>query len=66
VAKGAIVFAGAMVCSWALAIIFRAVPFGSVLIGGERRAYATTPKLRLAPQFDGDERPEIRLPHIAR
>lgn len=66
VAKGAIVFAGAMVCSWALAILFRAVPFGSVLIGGERRAYATPPKLTLAPQFDGDERPEIRLPHIAR
>jgi hypothetical protein len=66
VAKGAIVFAGAMVCSWALAIIFRAVPFGSVLIGGERRAYATTPKLQLAPQFDDDDRPDIRLPHIAR
>ena len=46
VAKGAIVFAGSLICSWALAIVFRAVPFGSVLIGGERRAFATTPKLR--------------------
>lgn len=61
-AKGAIVFAGSLVCSWALAIVFRAVPFGSVLIGGERRAFSTAPKLRLP--LDEDDRPG--LPHIAR
>jgi len=66
VAKGAIVFAGSLACSWILAIVFRAVPFGSVLIGGERRTFATAPKLRLAPQFDDDDSPDIRLPHIAR
>jgi len=64
VAKGAIVFAGSLVCSWALAIVFRSVPFGSVLIGGERRAFATAPKLTLARPLDDDDRPG--LPHIAR
>ena len=61
IAKGTIVFAVALLGAWALSIAFRATSFGSILIGGERRAFAARPTLRLAS--DDDHR---GLPHIAR
>jgi hypothetical protein len=66
VAKGSLVFAGSLLCSWALAIAFRSVPFASALVGGERRAFSRRPAAapRLVTPRDGDD--DIRLTHIAR
>jgi len=68
IAKGTLVFAASLVCSWALAIAFRSVPFASALVGGERRAFSSAPARapRLVTPFDGDDHPDIRLTHIAR
>jgi surface polysaccharide O-acyltransferase-like enzyme len=43
VVKAAIVFSGTLVASWALTAAMRSVPFGSRLIGAERRVLAKAP-----------------------
>jgi len=48
IAKGAMVFAVALLCSWGLSIAFRANPITSFLIGGERRAFGRAGRSRLA------------------
>jgi len=61
VVKGALVFAVALLCSWALSIAFRATPLTSLLIGGERRAIGRTPRMRIATS-----EPDCGTPHLAR
>jgi glucans biosynthesis protein C len=61
IVKGTLVFAVALLCSWALSIAFRAMPLTSLLIGGERRAFHGAPRARIAAT-----EPDCGTPHLAR
>jgi glucans biosynthesis protein C len=68
VTKAMAVFGGTLLLAWVTTAAMRFVPFGSLLIGVERRAPANTPPPRGclpgARQPDHD-RPDFRLPGVA-
>jgi hypothetical protein len=64
IAKGFVVFAVALLCSWALSVAFRTIRWTAMLIGGERRAFAQASVSRIDRDRDGH--PEAQLSRMAR
>jgi glucan biosynthesis protein C len=54
IGKAAIVFGGTLLLAWATTAAMRFVPFGSLLLGGERRSLAATPPRTAIPRPDRD------------
>jgi hypothetical protein len=65
IGKAAIVFGGTLILAWAITAAVRHVPYGSLLLGAERRALADTQSprgnLAVARQTDGD-RSDFMMP----
>ena len=69
IAKPMIVFGGTLLLAWATAAATRFVPFGSLLIGIERRLLANAPLSRGNPTLESqykNEHQTFQAPHIAR
>ena len=68
IAKAMIVFGGTVLFAWATTVALRSVPFGSRLIGAERRILANAPssqgKFVLESGYESDDR-DFRPPNIA-
>jgi glucan biosynthesis protein C len=54
IGKAAIVFGGTLLLAWATTAAMRFVPFGSLLLGAERRSLAATPPRTAIPRPDRD------------
>jgi hypothetical protein len=63
IAKAMIVFGGTLLLAWATTAALRFVPFGSLLLGAERRVSTDASSLALARV--ADDRQDFRLPGIA-
>jgi len=67
IVKVTTVFAGSLLLSWGMVCVLRFVPFGLLLVGGERTIAASAQNRRSAPDKPANEPPQdIPLPNIAR
>jgi peptidoglycan/LPS O-acetylase OafA/YrhL len=65
IAKAMIVFAGAFAFAWVTAIAARIVPFGTLVVGTERRLLARAPASAGNPAFETSAQRQFQPPRIA-